>query len=689
MKISAPYKTRWLLDWPLALRFRHMVLAVCGGVLVFAPLAYGAVHPWAYVSLGLILSCLSIILLLAVSWSAVSGYDFLGVLPRLPLWGLVLAAGLLVLLQLIYLPQNIVGWLSPRAVQIRSLGNGYGLGPFIPLSLNSNATVKEILLIWPAVVLFFLLVSMVNSRRQIEILAFLILGVACFAALYGLLHFQSHLIWGWKNPHYMGRLCGTFINSNHAAGYLGMAVLLGFGLFLAQRKSDRPRPDARQGLSRLRFWSRAEQLEPLIYRSFFFLPLLILLVAFFFATSRGAILALGMGLAVMGILWGSQHSARWPLYLLAFFLVGVAGYSLWLGGTAVFARVMNLSDRGRDVAFWGSWHLFRQFPIVGAGLGTFDDLSYTFLPGALSRTRLVYAHNDWVQLLAETGLGGFLIVAGGWCLFYIHLIKKWRRRRDNWARGVGLGGLAALGAGAFHALGEFPFHIPAYSLTYGAIAALTFLTLHQHETGAPFDYPTWRPAGNRLAPWLCGALILVQIIFMGQAWYFWQADRAAPLEIDSTRIPRKLAQTDYTRALAENPRNAEYFAGLAGTLEADVAQDHKRAQKVKDLLKQAIFLSPACWRYHYQMGDFFLRNYQLDPGRHVLLGLRELAASVALFPEKPELQLRLGLVLAWADLFYPASVPSDLRNRAQEYLDRALALEPTFQKIIRQQKVWQ
>jgi hypothetical protein len=685
MKIIAPLQKRFLLQYPLALGFRDMVLAACGGVLVFAPLAYGGVHPWAYASLGLILACLSIILLLAVSWASISGYDVLGVLPRPPLWGLVLAAGLLVLLQLIYLPQNAVAWLSPRAIQIRSLGNGYGLGPFMPLSLNSNATVRGILLIWPAVVLFFLLVFTVNSRRQIEALVLLLLGVAFFEALYGLWHFQSHVIWAWKNPYYAGRLCGTFINSNHAAGYLGMAVLLGFGFFLAQKKKDRPRPDARRGLSRLRVWSRAEYLEPLIRRSFFFLPLLVLLVAFFFAASRGAILALGIGLVLMGILWGRQSSPRGPLYLLAFFLVGVAGYSLWLGGAAVFARIMNLSDRGREVAFWGAWRLFREFPLMGSGLGTFDDLSYTFLPVALSRTRLIFAHNDWVQLLAETGLVGFFIGAGGWLLFYTHLIKQWRRRRDNWARGVGLGGLAALAAGAFHALGEFPFHIPAYSLTYGAIAALTFLTLHRHEAGEYFDYPSWRPTGNRLAPWLCGALILVQLLYMGQAWHFWQADRAASLEIDSTRIPRMPATSDYTQALALNPRNAGYFAGLAGTLEAEATPDLKKAEKVKDLLRQAIFLAPACWRYHYQLGDFLLRNYQLAPGRHVLLGLRELAASVALFPEKPELHLRLGLVLNWADLYYPAYVPSDLRNRAQGHLDRALALEPTFKKIISKQ----
>jgi hypothetical protein len=682
VEAATDWNRPFLFSLPTALGPRDLVLAICGAVLVFAPLAYGAVHPWAYATLGLILALLSIILLLGMALASLFAWDSPGLLPRPPLWGLVLAAALLVLFQLAPLPQEAAGWLSPRALEIRSLGNGFGLGPLIPLTLNSNATIREILLSWPAVILFFLIVGAVNSRRQIKALIILLLGVALFEAVYGLWHFQSHFIWGWKNPFYIGRLCGTFINSNHAAGYLGMAILLGFGLFLAQEKSAGPPRGARRTQSWLRFWSRAENLEPLVARSFFFLPLLVLLVAFFFAASRGAILALGVGLTLMGVLWASQQAARWPLYLLAAFLAGVTLYSLWLGGATVFARIMNLGDPARYLAFWGSLDLFRQFPLVGAGLGAFDDLSYSFVPSTLSQTRLTYAHNDWVQLLAETGLVGFIIGAGGWCLFYGHLIKQWRQRRDNWARGLGLGGLAALAAGACHALGEFPFRIPAYSLTYGAIAALTFLTLHQRQAREGFDYAVWRPAGSRLAPWLGAALILVQAAYMTQAWHLWQAERAAPLGMDSTRIPRTLEAADYARALALNPRNAEYFAGLASALATAGIPDLEEAQKVENLLRQAIFLAPARWRSHYQLGNFLLEHYQLAPRRYLPRGLRELAAATALFPEKAELHLRLGLALTWTDLFYPAFVPPDLKKQAQVHLERAAALEPAFKKII-------
>ena len=77
---------------------RDLVLALCGASLVLAPLAYGAVHPWAYVSLGLGLAALSILLLLRLALAPAFAAGFPATLPRPPLWGLVLAAALLVLL---------------------------------------------------------------------------------------------------------------------------------------------------------------------------------------------------------------------------------------------------------------------------------------------------------------------------------------------------------------------------------------------------------------------------------------------------------------------------------------------------------------------------------------------------------------------------------------------------------------
>ena len=110
--------------------------------------------------------------------------------------------------------------------------------------------------------------------------------------------------------------------------------------------------------------------------------------------------------------------------------------------------------------------------------------------------------------------------------------------------------------------------------------------------------------------------------------------------------------------------------------------DLERANKIEALLQQAIFLAPARWRCHYQLGSFLLQHYQLAPGPYLNLGLKELAAATALFPENAALHLRLGLALTWTDLMYPGYVPSHLAKRGPEHLDRALALEPDFKKFV-------
>ena len=66
MKATTDWKKHLPSSLRGALEPRDLVLAVCGGILLWAPLAYGSVHPWAYVSLGLALAILSTILLARV-----------------------------------------------------------------------------------------------------------------------------------------------------------------------------------------------------------------------------------------------------------------------------------------------------------------------------------------------------------------------------------------------------------------------------------------------------------------------------------------------------------------------------------------------------------------------------------------------------------------------------------------------
>ncbi len=599
--------------------------------------------------------------------------------PRPPLWWLACGVALLVFLQVMPWPAAMTKWLSPEAWKIRALGNGLGLADYLPLSLNPYKSLLEGLKLWPAVTLFFLLIYTLNSRRQIRTMMGIIIGVAFLETLYGFAEFRSHLIWGWKNLYTRSRLCGTLINSDHLATLLSMAVLLGFGLFLSSKPGQVPDPQGPWVWTDLRRQSRAENIEPLFRRFLLLLVLLVITVGLIFTGSRTGMTALVVGFAIMGLLISGQRWRLGNLAVIAAFLAAAVIYSLVMGSIQSLSRFQHLEDIGRYYAFSAALQIFRQFPLLGSGLSTFADVFPQYEPASLKGTYFVYAHSDWLQLLAESGALGFALVLIAFLTFYFLLMQQWRQRQDRFARGVGLGGLAAMGAAGFQALGEFPFHIPAVSLTFAAIAAVTYLALHSRRQGwEHFSYPFIKLSGRRrIVPGVLAGLIILQlfiIIMLGQVWL---AERAAPTEFDSTRPPRQLTGKDFQEALAHNSRNSRYYLGLAESSEQGKEPPDGMSLS---LLKTAIFYAPADWRYHLQMAESCLRKYEEDPPRYLPMALKEFGAAVQLFPESPLLQYRLGTVLIWAASYYPGLVPPELRGQGKLHLARAIDLDPRLQK---------
>jgi O-antigen ligase len=657
-----------------------ITLTVSGFLLVFAPLAYGAVHTWAYSAVGLTLGVMSIAVLSFGLFNLMAKPDEKYFVPRPPLWWLACGAALIVFVQVMPWPAEMAKWLSPEAWKIRTLGNGFGLADYLPLSLNPYKSSLEGLQLWPAMTLFFILIYTLNSRRQIRTMIGIIIGVALFEILYGFVEFHSHLIWGWKNTNIIGsRLCGTLINSDHLATFLNMAILLGLGLFFSSKPSQVQDPQGPGVWTNLRRQSRAEHIEPLFRRFLLLFVLLLITVGVIFTGSRGGMTALVIGFAIMGMLIWGQRWQRGKLVVIAVFLAAAVIYSLVVGSAQSLARFQNLEEIGRYYTFSAALQIFRQYPLLGSGLSTFADLFPQYEPALFQGSYFVDAHSDWLQLLAESGTLGFALVLIAFLTFYFRLMQQWRQRQDRFARGVGLGGLAAMGAAGFQALGEFPFHIPAISLTFAAIAAITYVALHSWQQGwEHFSYPFIKLSGRRrIVPGVLAGLIILQLVIIIMLGQVWLAERAAPTEFDSTRPPRQLTREDFQEALAHNPRNSRYYQGLAESSE----QEKEPPDGMRlSLLKTAIFYAPAEWRYRLQMAESCLRQYQKDPPRYLPTALKEFGAAVELFPESPLLQYRLGSVLIWATNYYPGLVPPELRGQGRLHLARAIKLDPRLQK---------
>jgi len=667
-----------------ALWGRRLILGVSGGLLVWAPLAYGAVIPRVYFPLGLAVTGLSLGLLTAGLYEAGARPGAARFLPYPPLWWLAVGLGLLVLVQVLPWPQGVAAWLSPGGWKVRALGEGLGLAAYLPLSLNPYLTLQQCMKLWPALVLFLILIYSVRSRQQLLGLVTLILVVALFEVVYGARHYRDSHIWGWLNSFSRGRLNGTFINSNHLATLLDMAILLGYGWFLAQRRPALPAARDSTFIGRVRRWSRAEYLEPQFRQYLLLFLLVVLIVGLVFTGSRGGMISLVAGFALMALLVRGQGWARGHLLVMPVFLAAALIYSLLLGGSEPLARFHDWDHQGRYHTMAGALAMFRENPWLGVGLGTFGDLYYRYGPMEFHVLRFDHAFNDWLQMLAEGGVVGFLLVTAAWVIFFSALVKQWRRRRDAFARYLGLGGMAALGAGVFHSLGEFPFHIPALSLTFAAIAAITYLAVHWHASGGGyFSYPTLKFSGHRqTAAAVLVGLVGLQLTFGLSVYRCWLAEKAAPTEVDLTRPAAASGVEDFNQALALNPWNSKYYAGLAEALEKSRGNGKAPLNEAEAALKEAIFRAPGYFWYHLKLAEFYLRQQAMAPETLVPQALEEFSAAVALYPGSGVLHLRLAMVLNWAESLDSALVPAGLRDAGTWHREQALRLDPGLKKLV-------
>jgi hypothetical protein len=175
--------------------------------------------------------------------------------------------------------------------------------------------------------------------------------------------------------------------------------------------------------------------------------------------------------AFLALVAGLGISAALPLIRLPRAAVyGLALLMLVLGVTTVHTALgaigdarLTVDDPERAASFTAAVEVFIHHPITGAGPSL---PRLTWVSGSGSSVYR-YAHNEYLQVLAELGaIGGLLLAA----LLLMIIRRLYRARRDNGA--VGAGALAAMTALAAHAGFDFVWHIPAIPLLAAALVGL-------------------------------------------------------------------------------------------------------------------------------------------------------------------------------------------------------------------------
>jgi O-antigen ligase len=133
----------------------------------------------------------------------------------------------------------------------------------------------------------------------------------------------------------------------------------------------------------------------------------------------------------------------------------------------------NLLQEGRPKYWSNVLTMVGDFPLVGAGFGTFPSAFPVYEDAGLDNP-LVHAHNDYLENLAELGLVGFGLLLAGVLFLYVTAFRTWIRRNNPEVKGLVLGALVSVAAMLFHSITDFNLHIPANALLFTVVLSLGF-----------------------------------------------------------------------------------------------------------------------------------------------------------------------------------------------------------------------
>lgn len=415
-------------------------------------------------------------------------------------WPLVLLI-VLVLVQLALGNRPLAAWaLAPTG----SLDAPPAL-PLLVLALGTIApshTVQALMLFLTYAGAYVLVIHLIRTRAQLDRLLRTLLILGGLLAFFGLLDYLGREAWllRWRNTPVTGRLSGTFANPDHFGAWLAMLIFLGIGYLLA-RRGLAGRAPALRGLFRSpgRREEAVRQYLPSI-------AVVTMAVALIFTLSRGAVVSALVAILLLLPLLRALNRIRRSLALVGTLLVATLGYGAWIGFDPFLQRVWHADYAGRWIQTLSSLPILRSFPLLGVGLGTYQDIYLRYQPAALDPGHVyyTYAHNDLLQLVLELGLiGAALCLALFWRttqdLLGAHLLGRatcpagageaeGARRNDPFSVGIGIGAMGGVLALLVHSVFDFGARIAANGILAATCLGIATVALHTR----------FSPTGERL-----------------------------------------------------------------------------------------------------------------------------------------------------------------------------------------------
>ena len=384
----------------------------------------------------------------------------------------------------------------------------------------------------------------------------------------------------------VGDRIGSYVVSNHFAGGLELTLPFAVALVALSRRMHRPLAITLAAV----------------------LSVTGLYAAWAVARSRagGACLALGLSVLLAWVAprgWRSRTAAALAAFAavaMAMFQVLFVTRSDWVVAWLPLAWHQPALSLFRDYRLYvgaTAFRLFRDSPLIGTGLGTFGDTVRQVVGGPPTT---FYAHNDWAQWCAETGLLG--AVAG---IVLVSVLLRARRRRDATAApatpAVDAAAWSAVASIAAHSLYDWNLHVPANALLAAVAGGLALSAGVGESPAEPVDAPLSKAVRlGRAGPALLAAACVVAMALLARdAWADGERrrlrDALATARLAAAGPGRDAPQADLRMALARGSAAArfdpadsrfEVLLGQIGLHLAAGAEDPAAARFERDVAEQ-------------------------------------------------------------------------------------------------------
>ena len=471
---------------------------------------------------------------------------------------------------------------------------GYMLGRGLLSPVSSHARVDIVMLLSGFVAYLLTATTMSHPRWRIALLATVALLVIGNLVV-GFIHFSGswsfHVVPHFARSFSEGRVGGFFNNANHLAAFLSMAMMLLGGVIAFGRANVTWK-------LLLGFLCFAAAVEVVLTRS------------------RAGMAGLGVAacLFIVLSLWLVWRTNR---HLFTLVLIGGGVFTLISAGVLYQVAAEPIKQRlagsplETDVRL-GIWQsALQQYalsPATGMGARMFTEYGQTFRSPEtpIYQPDPVFAHNEYVQMLADYGWVGLSLLG---IVISLHLVNglrffkwfiQWRFMETSEVRsdslGLAVGSIAALVGALVHAAFEFHFHVGAMVIMGSVLAGVLMNPGFSLESHTPLRVPFLRPV-SKLALALAGAALLGITIRWAPADY-----AASEAALAAGRGDTEGEITWLERALKSDPQNAElhYRRGLArlrNGLNPSTDEGKAELELVAEDFRTAVDINP--WRYLY------------------------------------------------------------------------------------------